>query len=66
MKVFVVSAVLSLVLSPITAIYAVLIGTVGFCTAMLIGRVRTPSAPAMALAGIAVGSLPYLIAGLVP
>lgn len=63
MKVFVVSAALSLVLSPITAIYAVVLGTTGFCTTVMIRR--TPTIPALAFAGIATGSLPYLIAGLV-
>jgi hypothetical protein len=61
--VFAVSAVLSLLLSPITALYAAVIGVLGFLASLIIGRAITR--PAMIAGGITVGSLPYIIAGLV-
>ena len=57
------SAVLSLLLSPITAIYAALIGTLGFGAALIAGRGVT--LPAAVFGGIAAGALPYIVAGLV-
>ncbi|WUH98745.1 hypothetical protein OHR68_35385 [Spirillospora sp. NBC_00431] len=59
---FVASAVLSLLLSPITVIYAALIGSVGLCVTLTIHRAR-PTLVAV-FGGILAGSLPYLIAGL--
>lgn len=60
--VFAVSAALSLLLSPITAIFAALIGVLGLCVALVIGRAMT--VPATAFAGVAAGALPYIAAGL--
>ncbi|MER7541840.1 hypothetical protein [Actinomadura sp.] len=65
--VFAVAAALSLLLSPITAIYAGVIGALGFMTSLAAGRViagRAMTRPAMAFAGITAGGLPYIIAGL--
>ena len=55
-------AALSLLLSPITAIWAVLIGAAGVLATALTGRSRT--VPAAVFAGITAGGLPYLVAGL--
>jgi hypothetical protein len=60
---FAASAALSLLLSPITAIYATAIGAAGFAVSIAMGRALT--VPAAVFAGIAVGGLPYIVAGLV-
>ncbi|WP_285701332.1 hypothetical protein [Actinomadura sp. NBRC 104412] len=57
------SAVLSLLLSPITAIFAALIGALGFGAAVIAGRGIT--LPAAVFGGIAAGALPYIVAGLI-
>ncbi|RAY14066.1 hypothetical protein DPM19_17475 [Actinomadura craniellae] len=59
--IFAVSAALSLALSPITVIYAALIGPLGLCVTALLRRTRA----AAAFAGITAGTLPYLLAALV-
>jgi hypothetical protein len=60
--VFAVGAVVSLVLSPITALYAALIGVLGFCIALIAGRGLNVAAAAFG--GVAAGSLPYIVGGL--
>ncbi|MFC5749018.1 hypothetical protein [Actinomadura rugatobispora] len=56
------SAALSLLLSPITAIFAVLIGAAGLCAAAPARRAQTM--PVAVFAGVTAGALPYLVAGL--
>ncbi|RFS82643.1 hypothetical protein D0T12_24630 [Actinomadura spongiicola] len=61
---FGVSAVLALLLSPITAIFATLIGLVGFLGTPLISKNQRTTIAVAIFGGLVVGSIPYLAGGL--
>ncbi|WP_121437876.1 hypothetical protein [Actinomadura pelletieri] len=61
---FGVSAVFALLLSPLTAIFATLIGLVGFLSTLLMPKSRRATVATAIFGGLVVGSIPYLVGGL--